>query len=98
MPTGNNHFRSVDKKRAGIPTWDQSHHLSPSRNNHNSSNYHKEFFDKRRGRSQHASPLVYVYRTAFDGQRPKNLYENHTKYYWERRMPVHPQTLECDAK
>ena len=91
-------LRSVDKKRPGYPMWDRSHHLSPSRNNHKSSIYHKEFFDKRRGRSQVSNPIKYVYRTAYDGTRPKAIYEQHTKYYWEPRMPVHPQTIECALK
>lgn len=62
--------------------------------NHLQHTHFKEFFDKRKGQVQDKDLLRYIYKTPSSGMREYTFYDKKVKYYWDRRVPVHPESLE----
>jgi hypothetical protein len=55
---------------------------------------YKEFFDKRKGTTQFKDHLRYIHKTPSSGMRDFTFYDKKVKYYWDRRVPVHPASVE----
>ena len=91
----NRFSQNAGTPRPGQPFWDRRHELSPTRDNDLHSLFYKEFFDKRsRSKEAMRDPIHYNYRVATDSQRPKAIYGEHVKNYWEVRSPRRTGTFE----
>ena len=77
-----------------MPPWNNRAHVTDSKNNGFYHSQYKEFFDKRAGASQYQDHFRYIYKTPSNGIREHDFFKKRIQYYWERREPVNPDSIE----
>jgi len=68
--------------------------MADSYTNGNRHLHYKQFFDKRNGAKQHLDPLKYSFKTPSSGYLDYTEFDQNGKYYWDRRMPVKPESMK----
>ena len=77
-----------------IPPWNNRANITYSKNNHAYHTQYKEYFDKRCGSHQYTDNIKYIYKTPSNGARDHAFFDKKAKYYWERRQPIDPDSVD----
>lgn len=84
--------RNKSGRPVNLPPWNNRANVTFSKDNHAYHTQYREFFDKNCGRHQYTDQFKYIYKTPSNGNRDFGFFENKSKYYWEMRQPVNPDS------